>query len=108
MIGGGNRRKPVFGCRLSKEGLFCKGLFLPSCHHIVFGSRIADAVDFKGRRIPLAEDGFVCFIFMLWSIYALEYVPRSIDISAFLCADRRISNQQESRGQAWYFFLIAY
>ena len=25
-IGGGNSRKPVFGFRLSKEGLFCKGL----------------------------------------------------------------------------------
>jgi len=26
VIGGGNSRKPVFGFRLSKEGLFCKGL----------------------------------------------------------------------------------
>ena len=28
MIGGGNSRKPVFGFRLSREGLFCKGLLL--------------------------------------------------------------------------------
>ena len=38
------------------------------CHHIVFGSRIADAVDFKGRRIPLAEDGFIYLIFMFWCV----------------------------------------
>ena len=34
-------------------------------HHIVFGSHIADVVDFEGRRIPLAEDGFIYLIFIV-------------------------------------------
>ncbi|WP_210399755.1 hypothetical protein, partial [Neisseria sp. HMSC075C10] len=53
------RRKPVFGFRLSKEGLFCKGLIgvLIAEHDPAACGRIF----YSGAKLPEREDAVVAF-----------------------------------------------
>ena len=45
MIWGGNRRKPVFGFRLSGKGLFCKGL------HLIAHAEVLDDLENFGHKL---------------------------------------------------------